>query len=77
MGIKPDAPLPAPSHYLGMHGYDPARADQRATLLIQGKGIAAGRNLGLVDMRDIAPTLAKWLGVSLPQAQGKPLDIKQ
>jgi predicted AlkP superfamily pyrophosphatase or phosphodiesterase len=77
MGIKPDAPLPAPSHYLGMHGYDPARIDQRATLLIQGKGVAAGRNLGLVDMRDIAPTLAKWLGVSLSQAQGKPLDIKQ
>jgi predicted AlkP superfamily pyrophosphatase or phosphodiesterase len=77
MGIKPDAPLPAPSHYRGMHGYDPARVDQRATLLIQGKGVAAGRNLGFVDMRDIAPTLAKWLGVSLPQAQGKPLDIKQ
>jgi predicted AlkP superfamily pyrophosphatase or phosphodiesterase len=73
MGIRPDAPLPSPSHYRGMHGYDPARADQRATLLIAGPGVPAGHDLGVVDMRDIAPTLAGYLGVPLPTAQGHAL----
>lgn len=73
LAVTPDAPLPAPSHYRGMHGYDPSRSDQRATLLIAGSGVPAGRNLGVVDMRDIAPTLAAYLGVSLPMAQGHAL----
>lgn len=73
MGIKPDAPLPAPGHYKGMHGYDPATPSMRATFLIAGKGIPAGHALGPIDMRDIAPTLAAQLGISLPQAQGRVL----
>ena len=73
MAIKPDVPLPAPSHYRGMHGYDPAWPTMRSTFLIEGKGVPAGRNLGAIDMRDIAPTLAKSLGVALPAAQGKAL----
>ena len=73
MGIKPDAPMPAPGHYLGMHGYDPALPAMRSTFLIAGAGVPAGRDLGSIDMRDIAPTLAALLGVSLPQAQGRAL----
>lgn len=73
MGIRPDAPLPAPSHYQGMHGYDPSLPAMRSTFLIAGKGVPAGKDLGEIDMRDIAPTVAHVLGVSLPQAEGKPL----
>lgn len=73
MGINPAAPALGPAHYEGMHGYDPSRPDQRATFLIAGKGVPAGRNLGLIDMRDIAPTLAQLLGARMPQAQGKAL----
>lgn len=73
MAIKPDAPLPAPSHYRGMHGYDPTLPAMRSTFLIEGKGVPAGTNLGAIDMRDIAPTLARLLGVSLPKAEGKAL----
>jgi len=73
MGVKPDAALPSPSHYRGMHGYDPALAQMRSTFLIEGKGVPAGKDLGDIDMRDIAPTIAHSLGVSLPQAEGKPL----
>ncbi|WP_199098165.1 ectonucleotide pyrophosphatase/phosphodiesterase [Dyella sp. ASV21] len=73
MGIKPDASMPSPSHYRGMHGYDPSLAAMRSTFLIEGKGVPAGKNLGEIDMRDIAPTVAHTLGVSLPQAQGKVL----
>ena len=73
MAPKPDAPLPSPSHYRGMHGYDPALPQMRSTFLIEGKGVPAGKDLGDIDMRDIAPTVARMLGVSLPQAQGKAL----
>jgi len=73
MGIKPDAPVLSPARYRGMHGYDAALPEMRSTFLIAGRGIPAGRDLGSIDMRDIAPTLARLLGVGLPQAQGKPL----
>lgn len=73
MAVKPDTPLPAPSHYRGMHGYDAALPQMRSTFLIVGRGVPAGKDLGSIDMRDIAPTLAALLGVSLPQAQGKAL----
>ncbi len=76
LGITPDAPLPAPAHFLGMHGYDPANPEMRSTFLIEGPGIAAGKNLGSIDMRDIAPTLAKLMGASLPQAQGHALSLR-
>ena len=34
-------------------------------------GVPAGRSLGIIDMRDIAPTLARRLGLTLPTADGK------
>jgi len=73
LGVTPDAPLPAPPHFQGMHGFDPASDEMRSTFLIEGPGISAGKNLGSIDMRDIAPTLAKLMGASLPQAQGHAL----
>jgi hypothetical protein len=42
----------------------------RATFIVQGPGIAAGRNLGIIDMRDVASTLASRLGVRLSNAEG-------
>jgi len=58
-----------------MHGFDPATAEMRSTFLIEGPGISADKNLGSIDMRDIAPTLAKLMGASLPQTQGHALPI--
>ena len=73
MAGAPDVPVDSPSRLRGMHGYDAALPEMRSTFLIAGKGVPAGRNLGSIDMRDIAPTLAALLGVSLPQAQGHAL----
>lgn len=53
----------------GMHGYLPDSPSMRATFLVAGPGIPAGRDLGLVDQRAIAPTLARLLGVSLRSAE--------
>ena len=47
-----------------------------ASLFLMGQGIAAHRDLGLVDMRRIAPTLARLLGVSLPSADQPSLPVQ-
>jgi hypothetical protein len=47
----------------------------RASFFIMGKGIAEGRDLGVIDMRQIAPTLASVLGVNLPSAKAEKLPI--
>ena len=55
----------------GTHGYLPGPRDMESSFFIVGDGIPAGRNLGQIDMRDVAPTLAARLGVVLPRAQGR------
>jgi predicted AlkP superfamily pyrophosphatase or phosphodiesterase len=50
----------------GTHGYLPGRPEMHAAFFVQGAGIAAGRALGVIDMRQIAPTLARVLEVALP-----------
>jgi predicted AlkP superfamily pyrophosphatase or phosphodiesterase len=52
-----------------MHGYFPALPEMRSTFMIMGKGVARARNLGEIDMRAIAPTLARQMGVQLPLAE--------
>ena len=44
---------------------------------MKGSKVAKGRNLGVIDMRQIAPTLARVLGVALPQAREPALAIGQ
>ncbi|MBY8823714.1 alkaline phosphatase family protein [Sphingomonas colocasiae] len=52
------------------------RPDMRSTFLIAGPGIAAVRDLGTIDMRRIAPTLAGELRVDLPSAALPPLRLR-
>ena len=65
-------PLVTPAALKGTHGYFPDHPEMRATFMIAGPGIEK-KALGEIDMRDIAPTLAKLMQVSLPSATGKPL----
>jgi predicted AlkP superfamily pyrophosphatase or phosphodiesterase len=57
----------------GTHGEFPDLPELRAAFFVVGPGVPAGRSLGLIDMRDIAPTLAHLAGLSLPTADGKNL----
>ena len=57
----------------GQHGHLPDLADLRAAFFLVGPGVPAGRPLGVIDMRDIAPTLARRTGLALPAAEGKNL----
>jgi predicted AlkP superfamily pyrophosphatase or phosphodiesterase len=60
----------------GTHGYAPDVAEMNSSFFIAGPEIAAGLNLGQIDMRDIAPTLATLLGVKLPTAEGRSLTLR-
>ena len=72
-GSRLTGPLVIPGTEKGAHGYFPDHPEMRATLILNGPGLKAHGSLGEVDMRDIAPTLARLLAVPLPSATGKPL----
>src|SRR5690606_17193229 len=57
----------------GAHGYLNTHPEMNASFFVTGPGVQAGRNLGMIDIRQIAPTLARTLGVSLPTAKQAPL----
>jgi predicted AlkP superfamily pyrophosphatase or phosphodiesterase len=55
----------------GTHGNLPDDRAMDAAFFVAGPGIAAGRRLGRIDMRDVAPTLAARLDLTLPAAEGR------
>jgi hypothetical protein len=66
-----EGPVMRPGKPGGGHGFLPELPEMNSSFFIVGPGIPAGRNLGQIDMRDIAPTLAGQLGVKLPTAEGR------
>jgi predicted AlkP superfamily pyrophosphatase or phosphodiesterase len=59
----------------GSHGFSPEFPEMRASFFAVGAGIAHHRDLGVVDMRQIAPTIAKMLHVAMPTAKATPLKV--
>lgn len=57
----------------GTHGELPDVPELRSAFFFVGPGVPAGKDLGVIDMRDIAPTLAKEVGLALAGADGKTL----
>lgn len=57
----------------GTHGYLPGPRDMESSFFVIGEGVPAGRSLGAIDMRDVAPTLAAKMGVTLAGATGRNL----
>jgi predicted AlkP superfamily pyrophosphatase or phosphodiesterase len=62
------------SFYAGTHGYDPERPEMLASLLIYGPAITPGK-IKQARLIDVAPTVARWLGLKLDKAQGKALPV--
>ena len=60
--------LRTPATSKGTHGYLPERPEMHAAFFMKGTRVAA-RNIGTIDMRQIAPTFAAVLGVDLPHAR--------
>jgi predicted AlkP superfamily pyrophosphatase or phosphodiesterase len=61
----------------GGHGFSPEFPEMNAAFFIAGAGIARGRDLGTIDMRQIAPTLAQILGARLSGGEYGPLHVRQ
>lgn len=69
MGSSP--PFLRPTRGRGSHGHIPNRRELLATFIARGPGIPPGKDLGELDMRDIAPTIAEMLDIPFPSAEGR------
>ncbi|MFC6646617.1 alkaline phosphatase family protein [Granulicella cerasi] len=76
MGYEFTGKSVVPAPHTGMHGYLPTRPAMRSTFMVKGEGVKAGKDVGVIDMRQIAPTLAELLGVKLTDAKMEPVDVK-
>lgn len=76
LGGKLQGPVTVQARAAGTHGYMPDVREMDSSFFIAGPGVASGRDLGHIDMRDIAPTLAALLGVPLPSAEGHRLTLR-
>jgi predicted AlkP superfamily pyrophosphatase or phosphodiesterase len=60
----------------GTHGFLNTDPDMRAIFIASGAGVKRGATLGVIKNVDIAPTIARWLGVGMPgDIVGKALPI--
>ena len=75
-GYQYSGPLITKPSNLGMHGYLPERPEMRSSFFIVGPQLPAGRALGEIDMRQIAPTIAHVLHVNLKDAELGPLPLE-
>jgi predicted AlkP superfamily pyrophosphatase or phosphodiesterase len=76
LGYSLDGPVVRERRAGGMHGFPPDDPEMAASFLVVGPGVAKGRDLGVVSMLDIAPTLAALMGLSMPEAEGKPIALR-
>ncbi len=62
---------------LGTHGHLPTRAGMEAAFVVMGPEISPGKSLGRIKLTDIAPTLARLLGVDFDELAGEaePLEL--
>jgi hypothetical protein len=60
----------------GSHGYLASDPDMNPIFIAAGAGVSAGLKLEKVSNLDLAPTIAKLLGVSLPTAKGNPIPLQ-
>lgn len=71
MGGTLKGPVVSETKTRGMHGYLPDDSRMQSSFFIIGPGVPEGKNLGVIDQRDIAPTLARLLGITLKSAEGR------
>jgi predicted AlkP superfamily pyrophosphatase or phosphodiesterase len=57
----------------GSHGHDSNLPDLHATFVMWGVGVKPGVKTGEISNIDVAPTIAKFLNLQLPNPDGKPL----
>ncbi len=73
--MRPGFAIGSSSGSRGTHGHAPVHPELGAFFLIAGDGIRQGLALGEIDMRNVAPTVAKALGVPFATADIPPLSL--
>ncbi len=68
-----DLPFAEKPERRGSHGHDPHLPDLHATFIAWGAGIKPGVRLGEISNTCVAPTIAKLLGLAIPNPDGYPL----
>ena len=63
-------PLTPPRHE---HGYLPTNPKMFTSLVLSGRGIRQGATIGHVRSLDVAPTIARLLGIEMKDVEGKVL----
>ena len=71
--VAGDVVVDAPAASLGSHGYVATDPELQAIFIASGRGVNAGVRLDGVNNLDIAPTVARLLGVRLDGMQGRVL----
>ena len=71
-GVVNDAVLIGATRY-GAHGFLPTEARMRTGFIAAGAGLRQGVPLTVLRQIDIAPTIARLLGVALPDVDGVPI----
>lgn len=72
IGVPPGGEMVANVSRRGAHGYSPEHPEMNSVFLIAGKGARPGATLDVMDMRNIAPMLAKVMGIPFPGADIPP-----
>ena len=63
-----------PDAEVGMHGFDPGRSDMGAIFFALGRGVTPGYRQTEIRAIDVAPTVARLLGIEAPaQSEGDPV----
>ena len=58
----------------GAHGYLQTHPDMQGCFVISGAGVKQGGVLDKIDNRDVAPTMGRLLGVTIPGVEGRVLE---
>jgi predicted AlkP superfamily pyrophosphatase or phosphodiesterase len=64
-----------PEPLKGGHGFEPERPEMLAALIVSGAAVERRGSLGIVNVTDVAPTLARLVGVMLQTREGAPLAL--
>ncbi|MBO9605469.1 MAG: alkaline phosphatase family protein [Paenibacillaceae bacterium] len=60
--------------FYGMHGYLPTLDEMKAIFVASGPAVRSGLTIPEMRIVDVAPTIARLIGVELPAADGRALD---
>jgi len=71
VGVAFEDDMPEAKLEKATHGYGPGHPAENCLFFLSGTGIMPGARIPHMPMQDVAPTLADWMGLPLPDAVGR------